>query len=212
MCSIAVFLLVRVAVATAAVATGDIAITGHFMNQQGQGLSAADLANALVGQGVQISNVTSNCADHAAGIYAITGDVGIGLPMGIILSTGLATNVIGPNNSPGISTDNKINGDADLNTLIPGYQTFDACVLEFDFVPQNANVSFKYVFASEEYNEYVNTNYNDVFGFFIDGVNCATINGSNVSINSINNGSNSGFLLIIHYQPIIPRWMVLPKY
>jgi hypothetical protein len=121
--------------------------------------------------------------------------VGIGLPMGIILSTGLVNNVVGPNKYAGMSTNNKRAGDADLDALIPGKNTFDACVIEFDFVPQNPNVSFTYVFASEEYNEYVNSQFNDVFGFFIDGVNCATINQSNVSVNTINSGLNSGFFI-----------------
>jgi len=178
-----------------AVATGTLGITGHLLQQEGQGLTAADLANALVGQGVQISNVTSNCADHAAGTYAVTGDVGIGMQMGIILSTGLITNVTGPNKYSGVSTNNRMNGDATLDALIPGKNTLDACVLEFDFVPQNPNISFTYVFASEEYNEYVNSQFNDVFGFFVDGVNCATINESNVSVNTINNGVNSSFFI-----------------
>jgi hypothetical protein len=194
-CIYIVTILLTYAGVEAAVTAGDIAITGHFMNQEGQGLTAADLANALVGQGVQISNVKSNCADYAAGTYAVTGDVGIGMPMGIILSTGLIYNVIGPNKYAGISANNRKGGDADLNALIPGKNTLDACVLEFDFVPQNPNISFTYVFASEEYNEYVGSQYNDVFGFFIDGVNCATINESNVSVNSINNTVNSGLFI-----------------
>jgi hypothetical protein len=180
-------------IASAAAITNDISINGYFMNQAGQGLTATNLANALVGQGVQISNVTSNCADKAAGSFTINGDVGIGLMSGIILSTGLIDNVIGPNISSDITNDNGMSGDSDLDELIPEYQTFDACVLEFDFVPQTSTVSFKYAFASEEYNEFVGTDYNDVFGFFIDGVNCAKINNSIVSINNINSGSNSGY-------------------
>ena len=181
--------------AVAATVPGSIAVSGYFRNGENLGLSALDLASALVGQGVNIANVTSNCADYAAGTYDVTGDVGVGMPMGIILSTGLITNVIGPNKYAGISTNNKKVGDADLNALIPGKNTFDACVLEFDFVPQNPTISFKYVFASEEYNEYVGSQFNDVFGFFIDGVNCATINESNVSVNSINGGLNSGLFV-----------------
>jgi hypothetical protein len=40
-------------------------------------------------------------------------------------------------------------GDADLALQISAHN-FDACVIEFDFVPIR-NVSFLYVFASEEY-------------------------------------------------------------
>jgi len=173
--------------------TNDISITGYFMNQAGQGLSAANLANALVGQGVQISNIQSNCADRAAGTFSVSGDVGIGLSSGIILSSGSIDNVVGPNDAPDTTVTNSMPGNSDLDALIPGYTTYDACTLEFDFTTQSSTVSFQYVFASEEYNEYVNSSYNDVFGFFIDGVNCATINSSNISINNINAGFNDGY-------------------
>jgi hypothetical protein len=178
---------------SAAAAANDISITGYFKNQAGQGLNASDLANALVGQGVAISNVTSSCADDAAGGFLISGNAGIGLASGILLSTGSINNVVGPNVSDSISIDNSMDGDADLDSLIPGYLTFDACILEFDFIPQSPTVSFRYVFSSEEYNEWVGSDFNDVFGFFINGVNCAKINNSIVSINSINAGSNSAY-------------------
>ena len=47
----------------------------------------------------------------------------------------------------------------------------DVAILEFDFVPVSSYLSFKYVFASEEYFAYENTQFNDVFGFFISGPN-----------------------------------------
>jgi len=69
--------------------------------------------------------------------------------------------------------------------------TNDAAVLEFDFVPTQSTISFQYVFASEEYNEYVDQ-YNDVFGFFVNSQNIALIPGSSdpVTINNVNNGDN----------------------
>ena len=53
------------ALAAAVGGTNDISITGYFMNQPKEGLDATALASALVGQGVQISNVTSSCADRS---------------------------------------------------------------------------------------------------------------------------------------------------
>ena len=41
--------------------------------------------------------------------------------------------------------------------------------MEFDFVPESDTITFNYCFGSEEYLSYVNTRYNDVFGFFISG-------------------------------------------
>src|SRR5262249_30374302 len=81
-------------------------------------------------------------------------------------------------------------GDPALSAIV-GASTFDAAILEFDFVPQFSTVTFRYVFSSEEYNGFVNQPFNDVFAFFINGKNCALLPGSNapVSINTINNGN-----------------------
>ena len=40
-------------------------------------------------------------------------------------------------------------------------------VLEFDFRPISDQISFEYVFGSEEYQSYTCSNYNDIFGFFL---------------------------------------------
>ena len=53
--------------------------------------------------------------------------------------------------------------------------------LEFDFVPTSDTITFRYVFGSQEYFIYENTQYNDVFGFFlsgpgINGIPCQFIN------------------------------------
>jgi hypothetical protein len=150
-------------------------------------LTPSDLANSLVGTGISISNVTYTGADEAAGTFS--GGTGIiGFESGIMLSSGDIINVVGPNVQDGIGTNNGTSGDTDLTDL-SGFPTNDAAVLEFDFVPDGDAVTFSYVFASDEYNEYVHSSYNDVFAFFINGVNCATINGDPVSVNTINNGN-----------------------
>jgi gliding motility-associated-like protein len=41
--------------------------------------------------------------------------------------------------------------------------------LEFDFIPSGDTISFRYIFGSEEYPEFVNAGYNDAFGFFLSG-------------------------------------------
>ena len=62
-------------------------------------------------------------------------------------------------------------------------------MLEFDFVPVGDSLSIRYVFASEDYNEYVGRVFVDVVGFFVNEQNCATVNGDPVSVNTINNGN-----------------------
>ena len=155
-------------------------------------LTATDLADMLVGSGVTVSNVQFTGVNHAAGTFS--GGAGIlGIDSGIVLSTGKICDVVGPNTADATTTANGQPGDSDLNTLIPGYTTFDATVLEFDFVPTTNIVTFEYVFGSEEYNEWVGSSYNNVFGFFINGNNVAMIPGTTtaVAINNVNNGLNS---------------------
>ncbi|MDP2948430.1 MAG: choice-of-anchor L domain-containing protein [Chloroflexota bacterium] len=155
-------------------------------------LTPSDLANDLVGGGITISNVTYAGPDVAAGRFS--GGSGIvGFESGIVLSTGRIASVVGPNGDSGISGVNGTAGDADL-TALSGFPTNDAAVLQFDFVPAGNTVLFEYVFASDEYNEFVHSPFNDVFAFFINGVNCAIVPGTGdpVSVNTINNGNPFG--------------------
>ncbi len=174
------------------------------------GVTAANLVNDLVGSGVTISNVTFTGNNRAAGRF--TGGTSIvGFDSGLVLSSGKVQSVEGdpacgrgvegPNNcheqggASGNSNSTSFGtaGDPDL-TALAGFPTFDAAVLEFDFVPDFSTVSFQYVFSSDEYSDYANTSFNDVFAFFVNGVNCAIVPGTTqpVSINTINNGNDSG--------------------
>ena len=127
---------------------------------------------------------------------------GLGMESGLLLSTGGGMYAEGPNNSSELQA---LNGgtpiiDADLSALVSGNITTGA-VLEFDFKPQTNSISFDYIFASEEYPEYVDGVYNDVFGFFISGPgiigqrNIALIPGSStpVAINNVNDHNNSQY-------------------
>lgn len=161
------------------------ALNGNTLTKEG-------LANKLVGTGggVTISNVVYTGTNAAAGIFS--GGSGIvGFEDGIILSTGHITGVVGPNSANTASHDATTAGDPQLNTLT-GKTTHNAAVLTFDFIPQGDEIFFDYVFSSEEYNEYVNSEYNDVFAFYVNGTNCAVVpsSGKPVSINSINKGKS----------------------
>jgi PKD repeat protein len=138
------------------------------------GSSDAAVAQALVGPGVAISNVVYTGPSHGRGTFTFTNPAVLGTAQGVVLSSGDARDVVGPNTSDSFSTDWTNPGDADLDVLA-GYPTFDAAVLEFDFVPTASQVTFQYAFASDEYPEWVNTPYNDVFAFFINGTNCALV-------------------------------------
>jgi hypothetical protein len=156
------------------------------------GLTASDLANLLVGSGVTVTNVVYTGSFEAAGTFSGGSGI-IGFEEGVILSSGVISNVVGPNVEDDITAINFTPGDPDL-TALSGFPTNDAAVLEFDVIPDEAGLFFNFVFASDEYNEYVYTTFNDVFAFYVNGVNCAVIGGDPVSINTINNGNPYGSL------------------
>lgn len=71
---------------------------------------------------------------------------------GIILSTGKIVNAQGPNVTLSDDGGNMgWNGDADLNQALGLSNTYNATILEFDFVPLGKKISFDYIFSSEQY-------------------------------------------------------------
>jgi hypothetical protein len=182
------------------------------------GATADGLAQALAGQGVTISNVVQTGAPRSAGTFG-GGDGIVGFGGGVVLGSGKVQTVAGdapcsrgvegPNQCyedagsgggpEGVSNSTVFDtpGDAQLTELsqaFGGGQTFDASILEFDFVPSGTQVTFNYVFSSDEYSDFSNTSVNDVFGFFVNNANCATVPGTNepVTVNTINNGNDVG--------------------
>jgi hypothetical protein len=148
--------------------------------------NAAALAAMLAGPGVVITNATFSGDAAAAGTFT-GGQASVGLDSGVVLSTGNAVDVQGPNESDSWSTDFGRPGDAQLDVLVAPFATQDAAILEFDVTPTADTISVRFVFASEEYNEFVGTPFNDVIAIFVNGVNCANFGGRPVNVNSINN-------------------------
>lgn len=131
----------------------------------------AQLVDTLLGTGVTASGITYTGSVNCRGTFNGTLS-NIGFSSGVLLTCGNLTNAIGPNNMTGASVGNGLPGDPDLNIIMSPTASFDATILEFDFIPTSDTVKFNYVFASEEYMEYVSTTpggINDGFGFFISG-------------------------------------------
>jgi gliding motility-associated-like protein len=176
------------------VAWGQLAVTDTF-----SATNISNLAETLVGSGVQIFNVQYQCDDKGLGTFNGSSS-NIGINQGIVLTSGYAATAIGPNDMPGSGNDLSRPGDPQINQIISPNISQDACVLEFDFIPDGDTIKFNYVFASEEYPEFVNAGFNDAFAFFINGPgvplqNIAYIPNTNipVTIDNLNNGSaNAG--------------------
>lgn len=180
---------------------------------------ASELAQRIAGEGVLIKNAKLTGSPSMTAFFLNKGGNKIGIDSGIVLTNGRAKTAFNPvTNTPtswgldGNSSTSAVSvvassswglpGDADLAAAIgvPTSAGKDACILEFDFVPQGEKVSFKYVMSSEEYNKSYVCSYNDAFAFFISGPgilgkkNIALIPNTNtpVSITNINDvaGSN----------------------
>jgi len=146
------------------------------------------------GQGVIIGNIKFKGYPLSTLSYTSAGNI-LQVQKGLILSTGNSFNVAGYNNSHNqSSTFGDIlspQADPDLSAIVSG-KLFDICSIEFDFVPMDNSIQFNYQFGSDEYPEYVDSPYNDVFAFIVsDGSstkNIALIPGSGVpvSINTVN--------------------------
>jgi len=135
----------------------------------------------LISGSIEISNIKFTGNPDAIGYFS-GGEVGICFESGIILSTGDVKNAKGPNDSNNTYSTFDSGSDVDLEKLVAGHYTTDAAVLEFDFIPKMDSVRFQYIFASEEYPEYVEAGYNDVFAFFLSGKNPKGGNYNNLNI------------------------------
>lgn len=156
--------------------------------------NAMTMVNALVSdQNIQIQSASYTGGASSSGLFS--GLAGA-LPFdsGVLLTTGVAATALGPNDDGGAGTSVGTSGDGQLSTLAAN-PTFDAAVLTFDFIPTKGTISFQFVFGSEEYQEYVNSQYNDVFAFYLNGVNIALIPSTTtpIAINSVNHLVNTQY-------------------
>lgn len=178
---------------------------GGILNAQlnvNSSVTATQLVQSLIGNGIAVSNVVLNCGAGAYGSFSNGNTTNLGINNGIVLTTGSADTVGSPNTS-GFDVSICIGTtftDPDLVAIDPT-ATNDVCILEFDIIPKCDSLSVRFVFGSEEYPNFVNS-INDLFGFFVTGPNpfgppyvsqnIAVIPGNiPVTINNINNGNTN---------------------
>jgi len=166
-----------------------------------QGSTAAQLATQLSSVGFTITNpVITSGAVNQKGTFS-NGIIGAGLTIdnGILLSTGEVASSF--TNQSAFQSDVDAQGgtpynDVDL-TAVNVNSNNDTVIFDFDFTISGTEpkvFALDYQFASEEYPDYVCSDKNDVFGFFVSGgdltgtTNIASIGGDDVAVNYVNEG------------------------
>ncbi len=137
------------------------------------------LRNYFLGEGVEIYNVkfnnaAGNIVKPQIGSFQSNGFGGVQMQEGIVLTTGHVSVAEGPNDN---GHANQPIGNYYSDPLVALVSTGDirsCATLDFDLVCLADHLSFTYSFGSEEYPEYVGSRYNDVFAFFLTGIDPAT--------------------------------------
>lgn len=153
---------------------------------------------------ITISNVSYQGAPEAVAFFD-AGGTNLGLGAGFVFSTG-TVNGVADASATFLSESVGAPGDSDATALMGGTPSFDAAVIEFDFVVATSGTfDFNYVFGSEEYPEFTCTSFNDGFGFLVSGPGIAGPYANNamnicmvpdspdaVAINTINDNPDCG--------------------
>ncbi|MFT6459736.1 choice-of-anchor L domain-containing protein [Pseudophaeobacter arcticus] len=158
--------------------------------------TADQMAQEIFGDGTTVVSASYSGDAASSGIYSGADTTVAGVApadSGVILSTGHVddfTNSSGTSNtntSGNTSTNTSgINGDSDFNT-IAGSATYDAAFMEIDFIPDGDVLTLDFVLSSEEYPEFSSSQYNDVVGVWVNGVQAqVTIGDGSASIGNIN--------------------------
>jgi len=172
------------------------------------------ISNVFLGDGVEVTNVAFTGQPVSVG-YFNGGQTAVGLERGIVLTTGVVETdltaspiLIGCDalgtSFAGETVQSFQQFDTDLALLSTG--TFwDLTTYTITFVPTADTLRFRYCFASEEYPEFSCSQFNDVFGFFIQGpgypvpTNIALIPGTALPV-AINNLHPENFI----FPPCLP--------
>lgn len=159
--------------------------------------TAVQMSTTLDGPGLTVSNLRiSRGVNGQVGI--VSGGASIfGFDSGVFLNTGDIGSLQAPNNTGAYShTTGVTYADPDLTSISPSAR-FDPAIIEFDILPLGDRANFIFTFGSDEYPEYVCSQFNDAFGLFISGpgisgtYNAARVPGTSdiIAVNTINAGN-----------------------
>lgn len=166
----------------------------------------------LLGDGVVVGNIKFQGSSYSLASFTDHSE-NFSIKDGILLSTGNVYYSKGPNNQFHAGWASNQKGDESLDQLANG-ETRDAAILEFDFITASENIAFNFIFASEEYNEYVGSQFNDVFGFFVSGPNKPLENiaiipetTTPITVNTVNSEQNNHFFVDNSFENTTDRFI-----
>lgn len=167
------------------------------------GASATEMAETIFGDGVIIESASYTGSWYSSGTYSngdsVAPEVTPG-DEGIILSTGSAqdiTNSSGSSNQSNSTSTNSggPNFQSDFNAAA-GTWTYDASYLDVDFTPTGSVMTMQFVFASEEYPEYADGAFQDLFGVWVNGSQVdLSVGDGDVDPGNINAGDNENLFI-----------------
>lgn len=168
------------------------------------GADADEMAAAIFGDGVTIVSASTGDSDwRSSAIYYGGDSIAPGATpgdTGVILSTGRATRYT---NSSGqanqqtgqTSSSSGENNLSDFNSAA-GTNTYDASYLDVTFVPVGNTMTMQFIFASEEYPEYVSSLYQDFVGIWVNGSQVSmSVGNGDTDPGNINSGNNQNLFL-----------------
>lgn len=139
----------------------------------------AQISNITYSTGTNFTNESGEAGPNGIAYFEKNGSA-FAIEKGILLTTGNAMQVPGPETGSMEAGDKSWPGDEDLNAIVLAetglpMNSTNATILEFDFVPLIDQMSFDFLFASEEYGTF-QCDFSDSFAFLLTDSSGTTTN------------------------------------
>ena len=162
-----------------------LATPPEIAGQQTIDFDVSSAASILSSGNLNISNVEYSGCDHQ--FLLLTGIGPIGIDCGMLMSSGTATHwlcseepsddcyEVDPVSSTLLSIANSVPDLIGQNFTVASVN--DVAMIEFDVEAEGDFIAFDFIFYSDEYPNFINTNYNDVFALLASGPGVSGPNG-----------------------------------
>jgi hypothetical protein len=167
------------------------------------GVNAVQMANAIFGTGTIVTGASFTGDTRSRGTFAngnalspgtVPGDTGVILSTGKIIDYTQSSG--DPNRSAQTTTDTSgANNNAQFNALA-GTNTYDAAILDVDFIPTGSVMTLNFTFSSEEFPEFATSQFNDTVGVWINGqVVPISIGNGNMNVTNLSGATNQNLFV-----------------